>query len=83
VIEPQEEGVPARIGGEENDRCPHPRPFPPDFDGCPAFHPVSYLVADSTDDLLGTVVSCRHLTSGSTPGAPGRYYARCALGDAG
>jgi hypothetical protein len=68
--------------GTESDRCPYARPFPVDFEGCPAFQAVTYVVADSTNQPIGTVASCRHLLSGSSPGRQGRYYARCALGTA-
>jgi anti-anti-sigma regulatory factor len=80
VVEPRPRDEHASAAAQESDRCPYPRPFPADFDACPAFHPVTYVVADSTNAPIGPVVSCRHLVSGSTPNTHGRYYARCALG---
>jgi anti-anti-sigma regulatory factor len=82
VIEPQNRDTAAPTDHPESDRCPFPRPFAVEFQGCPAFQAVTYVVADSTNQPIGSVVSCRHLVSGSTPGRQGRYYARCALGTA-
>lgn len=62
------------------DRCPYPRPFLPGFAACPAFQPVSFMAADSRHNVLGTVVTCRHLATGSANGEQGRFYARCTLG---
>jgi anti-anti-sigma regulatory factor len=82
VVERRTVEAPGASVSEESDRCPYPRPFAPDFEACPAFHAVTYVVADSTENPIGSVVSCRHLVGGSLPNTRGRYYARCALGPA-
>jgi ABC-type transporter Mla MlaB component len=64
------------------DRCPHRRPFQPDFAGCPTFQAVGFIAADSQHRSLGEKVTCGHLTAGSHTQSTGRYYARCGLGSA-
>jgi STAS domain len=75
--------VPGAIppGEEPSDRCPHRRPFPADFTGCPAHQAVTFVPTDSLHRPLGTALTCRHLTAGQAgAGTSTRYYARCALG---
>lgn len=68
---PQKDALPA-------DRCPYRGPFLPDFQGCPTFRPMVFAVADSTEKLLGTNITCVNLRSGEQ--SQHRYYPRCALG---
>lgn len=63
------------------DRCPYPRPFPDNFDACPAFQATSFIAADSRNRPLGTWRTCRHLGTGDDLENRGRFYPRCALGD--
>lgn len=72
------ESPPAARGA---DRCPYPRPFAPDFSGCPTYQAVTFIPADSMNQRLATILTCRHLTSGNHP-EPGRFYPRCMLGTA-
>ncbi|HYM51822.1 MAG TPA: STAS domain-containing protein [Candidatus Limnocylindrales bacterium] len=69
------------MGAQETaDRCPHPKPFAPDFAGCPAYQAVAFTAADSMDRRLGTWLTCRHLSSGQAEAQPGRFYPKCSLG---
>jgi ABC-type transporter Mla MlaB component len=63
------------------DRCIYPRPFPDNFDACPAFQATSFIAADSRNKPLGTWRTCRHLGTGNDLESRGRFYPRCALGD--
>ncbi len=63
------------------DACPFERPFPDDFDGCPAFQRSEFRALDTDHRPLRTVNSCRHLEVGSLPGHAAGFYARCGLGD--
>src|ERR1700737_2700882 len=64
------------------DRCVYPRPFPEGFDACPAFQATSFIAADSRNKALGTWRTCRHLSTGNDLENRGRFYPRCALGNA-
>jgi len=66
---------------EHADRCVYPRPFPENFDACPAFQATSFIAADSRNKPLGTWRTCRHLGTGNDLENRGRFYPRCALGD--
>jgi ABC-type transporter Mla MlaB component len=66
---------------EHADRCIYRRPFPENFDGCPAFQATSFIAADSRNKPLGTWRTCRHLGTGNDLENRGRFYPRCALGD--
>jgi hypothetical protein len=63
------------------DRCVYPRPFPDDFDACPAFQATNFIAADSRNKPLGTWRTCRHLGTGDDLENRGRFYPRCGLGD--
>ena len=63
------------------DECPFERPFPRDFNGCPAYQPVLAQMADSREQPIAQVWTCDHLTGQRIASKP-TYYARCALGDA-
>lgn len=65
---------------QHHDRCVYPRPFPDDFDGCPAFQGTSFIASDSRNKPLGTWRTCRHLSTGGDLVNRGRFYPRCALG---
>lgn len=62
-----------------SDRCPYPKPFPADFEDCPAYQPVRFIPLDTRFRPLNAVWSCAHLDFGEH-GA--RAYARCRLGNA-
>jgi anti-anti-sigma regulatory factor len=64
----------------QSDRCPYSRPFPPGFNTCRAYQPVSFTAANSLNQPLGVWLTCRHLTSGKNGSDPGGYYPRCGLG---
>jgi len=79
LIADREELSAEASGGDRADRCPCPRPFTADFDGCPAYQPVSFIGTDSLSRPLRPSVTCRHLTVGAADRA-GRFYPRCGLG---
>jgi hypothetical protein len=64
------------------DACPFPRPFPPDFDGCPAYQPRSFIALDLRYRPLPPVMICQHLEVRPTAKTAHRYYGRCGIGDA-
>jgi anti-anti-sigma factor len=63
-----------------SDRCPYSRPFPVDFSDCPTYQAVTFIAADSLNRPLGSWLTCRHLTSGSSRQERGQFYPRCGLG---
>ncbi|MDQ6709672.1 MAG: hypothetical protein M3Z11_03850 [Candidatus Dormibacteraeota bacterium] len=63
------------------DACPYPKPFPADFDECPAFQPRQFIPLDTLYQPLQPVLTCRHLEIRSLT-ARHRWYGACALGDA-
>ena len=63
------------------DECPYPKPFPPDFVGCPAFQPRQFIPLDTLYQPLEPVLTCRHLETRALPQRY-RWYAACGLGDA-
>jgi ABC-type transporter Mla MlaB component len=63
-----------------SDRCPYSRPFAADFSGCPTYQAVTFIAADSLNRPLGTWLTCRHLTTGSSRQERGQFYPRCGLG---
>ena len=67
---------------DHRDRCIYPRPFAEDFADCPAFQATSFIAADSRNKALGTWRTCRHLSTGNDLENRGRFYPRCALGNA-
>jgi len=71
----------AQPGSRPLDECPFERPFPRDFDGCPAYQPLLAHMADSRDQAVSPVWTCEHLAATRIPGQS-RYYGRCGLGDA-
>jgi hypothetical protein len=64
-----------------DDECPYPRPFPPDFDSCPAYQVRQFIPLDSLYQPLDPVLTCRHLETRAMTQRH-RWYAACALGDA-
>jgi len=64
------------------DACPFARPFPDDFQDCPAYQRTEFLAVDSQYRPLARHNSCRHLEVHSLPGRPVGFYAACGLGDA-
>jgi hypothetical protein len=69
-------------GSMPADACPFPRPFPPDFDGCPAYQPRSFVALDLRYRPLPPVMICQHLEVSPTARTAHRYYGRCGIGDA-
>lgn len=63
------------------DECPFDRPFPRDFDRCPAYEPRLVHISDSREQAVGQVWTCDHLATAKIP-SQAAYYGRCALGDA-
>jgi hypothetical protein len=63
-----------------SDECPYPKPFPADFDGCPAFQARQFIPLDTLYQPLDPVMTCRHLETRALTQRH-RWYAACALGD--
>ncbi|HEY0493043.1 MAG TPA: hypothetical protein VGD57_06215 [Candidatus Dormibacteraeota bacterium] len=63
------------------DACPYPKPFPADFDDCPAFQPRQFIPLDTLYQPLQPVLTCRHLETRALRERY-RWYGACALGDA-
>jgi hypothetical protein len=63
------------------DACPYPKPFPADFDDCPAFQPRQFIPLDTLYQPLQPVLTCRHLETRALRERH-RWYGACALGDA-
>ena len=64
------------------DACPFDRPFPPDFDACPAYQPRAFIALDLRYRPLQPVWTCQHLEVRPTGASGHRYYGRCSIGDA-
>ena len=64
------------------DACPFRRPFPDDFDDCPAYGPSQYTGLDLKYRPLPPVWTCSHLDIERRPGRERGYYGRCTLGSA-
>ena len=64
------------------DECPYPKPFPPEFTDCPAYHATQMVTLDRSHRPLGSVMTCRHLESRLMPNTNYRWYGACVLGDA-
>ena len=62
------------------DECPYPKPFPADFDDCPAYQPREFIPLDTMYQPLEPVLTCRHLETRALPQRH-RWYAACALGN--
>lgn len=63
------------------DACPFDRPFPPDFDACPAYQPRTFVALNLRYRPLQPVWTCQHLEVRSTGASGHRYYGRCSIGD--
>jgi hypothetical protein len=53
------------MAGNQADVCPYSRPFPADFDECPAFQPAEFIALDIRYEPLPPVWTCRHLAAKS------------------
>jgi hypothetical protein len=62
------------------DECPYPKPFPAEFEGCPAFQARQFIPLDTMYQPLDPVLTCRHLETRALAQRH-RWYAACALGD--
>ena len=82
--------VPRRPGrllpGESRDRpldeCPYERPFPDDFDDCPAYAARRFVPFDSLHRPLKPIWTCNFLTPRRAVDKAHGYYGCCSLGDA-
>jgi hypothetical protein len=63
------------------DECPYRKPFPADFDDCPAFQPRQFIPLNTLFQPLEPVLTCRHIETRAL-NEPHRWYAACSLGDA-
>ena len=64
------------------DECPYPKPFPADFNACPAFQARQFIPLDTMYQPLEPVLTCRHLVTRALPQRH-RWFAACSLGDDG
>lgn len=64
---------------EPPDRCPYPKPFPGDFEDCPAYQPVRFIPLDTRHQPLKPVWTCAHLEIAYSAEMP---YTKCRLGTA-
>jgi hypothetical protein len=64
-----------------DDECPYPKPFPADFDACPAYQPRQFIPLDTMYQPLEPVLTCRHLETRGLPQRH-RWYGACAVGTA-
>jgi hypothetical protein len=63
-----------------DDECPYRKPFPAEFDDCPAFQPRQFIPLDTLYQPLDPVLTCRHLETRALAQRY-RWYAACALGN--
>src|ERR1700737_3498588 len=63
-----------------DDECPYPKPFPADFDACPAFQARQFIPLATLYQPLEPVLTCRHLETRSMTQRY-RWYGACALGN--
>ncbi|MGH7775590.1 MAG: hypothetical protein ACREPI_00220 [Candidatus Dormibacterales bacterium] len=63
-----------------DDACPFHRPFPADFDACPAYRPTQYTGLDLKYRALPPVWTCSNLEVERRPGVARGFYGRCLLG---
>jgi hypothetical protein len=68
------------VANAADDYCPYRRPFPADFDACPAYERAEYLPRDTRLGALHGVITCANLQvkAGARDGC---YYGGCRLGD--
>jgi hypothetical protein len=64
------------------DECPYHRPFPEDFDDCPAYAARRYVPFDSLHHPLRPIWTCNFLSPRRAANRAHGYYASCTLGDA-
>jgi hypothetical protein len=64
-----------------HDECPHRKPFPAGFEGCPAYQQTQFVPLDTQYRTLQSIWTCGNLDFGRIPGAPWRHFGRCRLGD--
>lgn len=64
-----------------DDGCPYQKPFPADFEDCPAYQARQFIPLDTHYQPLEPVLTCRHLETRALAERH-RWYAACALGDA-
>ncbi len=64
------------------DACPFDRPFPLDFDACPAYQPRTFVALDLRYRPLQPVWTCQQLEVRPTGASGHRFYGRCSIGDA-
>ncbi|GAC1577436.1 MAG: hypothetical protein NVS3B24_08480 [Candidatus Dormibacteria bacterium] len=81
VGEPGLDGGPGGYS-RPSDECPYERPFPEDFDECPAYTPQRFVPFDSLHRPLNPIWTCNFLSPKRAADRAHGYYACCALGDA-
>ena len=64
------------------DECPYRKPFPPDFNACPAYQATQMVALDISMRPLGSVLTCRHLEGRLMRNTDYRWYGACVIGDA-
>lgn len=64
------------------DECPFHRPFPSDFDDCPAYLPTEYIGMNLQHQPLPPVWSCENLEVAQRADRAGAHYGRCRVGTA-
>jgi hypothetical protein len=64
------------------DECPYTKPFPQNFDGCPAYQQTQFVPLDTQYRALEMVWTCGNLDMGRIAGEPWRHFGRCRVGDA-
>src|SRR5260370_9280849 len=69
------------MGKFPDDACPYPRPFPEDFNECPAFERVTLASSSATDDPARPTSTCANLTVGLFWDGTNHRYGRCRLDD--
>lgn len=63
-----------------SDECPYHRPFPANFDECPAYLQTEYVGLDLQHRPLPPAWTCQNLEAAQRGNRPGAHYGRCRLG---
>jgi hypothetical protein len=63
------------------DECPWPRPFPAEFDKCPAYLQLHFIPIDTSYRPLPLVLTCRHLVTRPLNDQKSGWYGACDIGD--
>ena len=63
------------------DECPYPKPFPANFEECPAYQALQVVTPDERSRPAGRIWTCRHLEGRLMAKTRHRWYGACVLGD--